>query len=239
MMRYWLTVALLLALATPALAQLEDSAYVTKFFGTTAAFAFDKPVTTESGWWGDMLPAGMTTDNVAINTLVNDLRTKNKLQPLLGPDEYVLLWGQEGTNTDGKYYYTIDFQGLRPSEVTAVFDSYGGAQKILPGATLSFWPMNKRNFYFSALNPGEPISCFINGTELGIKPDQAVTEAKKQILSALSAQFGAEMTLDVYLNQYVFADGGGGADLSVYAVIPTDLVPALQYPTGGDEAVGE
>jgi hypothetical protein len=239
MMRYWLTVALLLALATPAMAQLEDNDYVTKFFGATAAFAFDKQLTTESGWWGDLLPAALTTDNAAIIKIVNDLRTKNNSQPLLGTDEYVLLWGQEGNDTDGKYYYTIDFQGLRPSEVTAVFDSFGGAAKMLPGAALNFWPMNKRNFYFSSLNPGEPISCFINGAELSVKPEQAVAEVKQQMLSALSAQFGAAMTLDVYLNQYIFADGGGGADLSVYAVIPTDIVPTLQYPAGAEEAPGE
>lgn len=238
-MKYLLTFAVLLALASPALAQLEDNDYVTKFFGTTAAFAFDKQLPPDSGWWGDLLPAELTTDNSPIIKIVNDLRTKNKVQPLLGADEFVFLWGQEGTDADGKYYYTIDFQGLRPSEVTFVLDAYGGVKKLVPGSTMTFWPLNKRNFYFTTLDPSEPISCFFGGTELSIKPEQTVAAVKQQVQQVLSAKFGTEMALDIFLSQYLHADGGGGAELSVNAEIPTDLVPVLQYALGGEMPEGE
>jgi hypothetical protein len=240
MLRSLITVlALVLLLATPALAQLEDGDYVSKFFGTTAAFAVDKQLAPESGWWGDMLPPALTADNSLIISTVNGIRTANKVEPLLGQDEYVMLWGQEGINTDGKYYYTLDFQGLRPSEVQAVFAALGGVEQALPGATLSFWPMNKRNYYFSALALGEDILCYINGEEKRVAPGASVTQVKQDLSQMFLKQYGVEVNLDVYLNQYVFADGGGGADLSIYALMPTDMVPVLQYPDSEGGAPGE
>lgn len=230
MLRSLIALLVLLLLSTPALAQLEDSDYVSKFFGTTAAFAVEKQLAPESGWWGDLLPQALTMDNALIISTVNGLRTQLGVTPLLGQDEYVMLWGQEGINTDGKYYYTLDFQGLRPSEVQAVFDALGGVEQALPGSVLGFWPMNKRNYYFSALSLGEDILCYINGEEKHVAPSAAVTEVKQDLLQTFLKLYGVEVSLDVYLNQYVFADGGGGADLSVYAVIPTDIVPVLQYP---------
>ncbi len=231
--------ALLVLLATPALAQLEDDDYVSKFFGTSAAFAVDKQLAPESGWWGDLLPQALTMDNALIISTVNALRTAGNVTPLLGQDEYVMLWGQEGINTDGKYYYTLDFQGLRPSEVQAVFMALGGVEQALPGAVLNFWPMNKRNYYFSALSLGQEIQCFINGEEMQVAPGASVTDVKQDLVQLFLKLYSVEVNLDVYLNQYVFADGGGGADLSAYAVIPTDMVPVLQYPDSEEVPPGE
>lgn len=237
MMRFVLTGVLVLALTVPAWAQLADDDYVTKFFGSTAVFCVPKQLTTESGWWGDLLPQALTSDNATIVTAVNAVRSAKGVTPLLGAEEYVLLWGQEGTGPDGRYYYTLDFQGVRPSEVQALFTSLGGVAQLVPEAELSFWPMNKRNFYFSSLNPGEDVPCYFNGAEVKVSPNRPVAEVKRELNQLFNAKYGVEVGMDVYLNQYLFADGGGGADLSLYATIATDLVPVLQYPT--EEGMGE
>lgn len=239
MLRYWLVLALLLALTSPALAQLKDDDYVTKFIGTTAAFAFDKLPHFGDVVWGDSVPAELTTGGAIVLKIVNELRTKNKVQPLLDPAGFVSGWGQQGVGADGKYYLTLDFPGQRPSEVAAVLDYFGGAQQILPGATLSFWPLNKRDYYFSRFTPGEPISCLIGGTKLSIDPEQTLTAIRQQVLSALQAQFGPEIMLDVYYYQSLGADGGRRADLSVTAIIPTDIVPDLRDLADGPRNTGE
>lgn len=220
-----LALALFGALCTAAFAaQLSDDDYVTKFFGTTALFSVSQKLTTsDTEWWGDKLPATLTGDSSYIAGLVNAARLGKKVTPLLNPNEPLVTIGWEEAQGTG-FVYTVDFSGMRPSEVGAVIDSLGGAAKVLPGATLGFRPLNKRGFYASA-GLDEALKLDISGTVVEIPAAMQVKEAHAKVREVLVKLYGAAVVFDLYRDYYMNRDNSG-QDVNIYVEIPTELVPA-------------
>jgi hypothetical protein len=233
MPRMLLALCLLALLPAPAWAQLADDGYVTQYFGTTAALAVDKPLPPLESFWMQ-LPQALTQDSSLLVHTVNALRQAKGVQPLLGGDEHVMTTGQDGKNAaDGKYYYTLDFDGLRPSEVQAVIDALGGVDKLFPGAKLSFWPINRQSFSASA-EPGQALALIIGGEELRIDPATPVTTVRQQVAGVLKRLYGGSVEFNLYMNQDALQDGTSGCSVGADVQIPTSLVPALEYELQGE-----
>lgn len=211
-------------------ADLSDDDYVGKFFGTTALFTVQKQLANpETEWWGDKLPAQLMNGAAYLAGLVNAKRMDSNYKPLLNPQDALVIVGWE-EKIEGGYQYTIDFAGLRPSEVQMVVDNMGGVEKIIPGAMLSFRPLNRTSYYLSA-GLSEPIKLAVAGEELSFDTAMPIETIHAKLSGILKGKFGESVVFDLYRALYINRDSSG-QDITLYIEIPTELVPPYTGPMG-------
>lgn len=213
-----LTLALLTALSLiqPAAAAMSDQDYVTHAFGTVLVLHTPHQVINpEQGWWGDKVHKDLQNPSYLVG-IINSQRMQKKITPLLDPnDGGAILLDMEETDASG-YRYTIDFAGLRPSEVQALVDLLGGASKILPGATsATFEPLQRRSIYANSMG-GAPIVLMVGTTKIETTPDMDFADVRSRVDKALQGMFGKVVPFDFTVTRSVFMDGTDTADVSIY-----------------------
>lgn len=221
----------LLALsATAFAADLSDDDYVTKFFGTTALFTTPHQLANpETEWWGDKMPQQLTGGAAYIAGLVNARRMDAGITPLLNPqDALVVLIGEDPV--EGGFQYSIDFAGMRPSEVQLVVDNLGGTEKLIPGSKLTFRPLNRSSIFLSG-KLGDTLKVVIGGEELELAPAMTTEAFHGKVAEVLKRKYGETVVFDLYRDFYINRDSSG-QDISIYIEVPTDLVPPLEMPEG-------
>jgi hypothetical protein len=205
-----------LLLVQPALAAMADEDYVNHAFGTVAVLhASRQVVDPNQGWWGDKAAKEFQNPAYLVG-IINSRRMDRQIQPLLDPnDTSAVMLGIKETGPSG-FRYTIEFSGMRPSEVQALFDVLGGAGKVLPGATsVTFEPLQRRSIYGSA-TAGAPIMLSIGNTRIEATAGSNFDELRGRVASALQGIFGKPVPFDFTFSRSIFMDGTDTADISVY-----------------------
>lgn len=196
-------------------AELSDEDYTARYFGTKALLHSEEQIYNpdEMGWWTDKLPEQLTYDSAYLAGLVNAGRIARGDQQLLDPNEYVVMPGSE--NFMGSYYeYDISFLGMRPSEVELIFESLGGLEQILPGATLEFVPLKTRDYYFYSQDPGNNVIIKVGSESLDVSIDMSAHEIHDQLVRMFSAEYDNELNIDLYYSQQI-SSYRQGVDISI------------------------
>jgi len=219
-------IGLLIALAASApvfAAELSDDDYVTKYFGATALFTTPHQLANpETEWWGDKLPEQLTNGAAYVAGLVNARRMDSGYKPLLNPqDALVVLMGEDPV--EGGFQYSIDFPGLRPSEIQLVVDNMGGVEKLVPGAKLTFRPLNRSSIFLNG-KLDETLRVVIAGEELDLPPAMTMEDFHAKVDELLKRKYGEAVVFDLFRDFYINRDASG-QDISIYIEIPTELVP--------------
>jgi hypothetical protein len=222
--------------ALPALAEeIADEDYVNHYFGTTLVFTSPgQYVDPAVAWWGDSLPEMLRYDNGYLAGMINAWRMQNNITPLLEPTGYNIAAGYE-MQVEGGYEYNIDFIGIRPSEVELVLQSFGGAEAVMPGTTISWRPLRQRSYSAYSSQPGESLVLDFGPSSVTISPSSNLGSIQKQIEQLLREYYGPTVVFDLYYSQYSNRDGTAGSDISVYVEIPDPNAPMMSYE---EEPVG-
>jgi hypothetical protein len=211
--------AALLALAIASAgfaAEMSDEDYVTKAFGTTAVFTSSTQLVdpNSGGWWGEKLPAELSSNTGYLIGVVNAQRMSKNIKPLLDPNEYLISVGYE-EQTESGWTYFIDFSGMRKSEVTAIIELLGGPAKLLPNTTLSFRPLSTRSYYASAVDG--TVTLALQGQTVSFSVSSPLSEIRQKVAAGFRSGFGADVPFDIYVSQYSYNNGTIGGDVSIYA----------------------
>ena len=218
-MSKFMTVCFALALSLlplTASAAMSDEDYVAHAFGTVAVLHTPRQVVDpNSGWWGDKVAKELQNPAYLIG-IINSRRMDKKIQPLLDPnDGGAVLLDLEETEPSG-YRYTIDFAGMRPSEVQALVEVLGGASKILPTATsITYETLQRRSIYANS-SGGAPIVLNIGNARIESTAEVDFNGLRGKVDKALQAMFGKPVPFDFTVSRSVFMDGTDTADVSVY-----------------------
>jgi hypothetical protein len=225
-MRHLALVLWLLCLA-PAVALAQGSAeqpfpdedYVGRYFGVELHIIMQEqiPYGAES-WWADQLPPELLDSNYAAG-VVNAQRSANKIAPLLNTTDYFISPTNE-EQVDNGWQYTMEFTGLRPSEIKLLLDTLGGADKVFPGGALTYMPLLARSFNTWSEEPGVPLTLDINGHELTVKYGESLDSIRERASKLFAEVYGQEAMLEITMGQYSYSDGSGGSDFSIYAQLP-------------------
>jgi len=221
MLRNLLALAMVLVLATPALAELSDDQYVSQYFGTSAVFTTTtRLVDPNVGYWTDKLPQQLNSyDWGFVVGVVNTLRSTKGVTPLLDINTAQVLPGWEEELEGYGYKYNIDFVDMRPSEVQAVFTALGGLEKLLPGVNVSYAPLLVRNYWASNTNLDDPVLLTIGTQELKIMTGTPIREIQQMVQGALRESYSQDVLVDVSVDEYLQQEASG-LSISVTATIP-------------------
>jgi hypothetical protein len=196
-------------------AELSDEDYTARYFGTRALLHTQEQIYNpeEMGWWTDRLPEQLTYDTAYLAGLVNAGRLASGDQHLLDPSEYVVMPGSE--NFLGSYYeYDISFLDIRPSEVEMIFESLGGLEQILPGATLEFAPLKMRDYYYYSQDPGNNVIIKVGSESLDVSIDMSAHEIHDELVRMFRATYDRELNIDLYYSQQI-SSYRQGVDISI------------------------
>jgi len=194
----------------------NDDEWVNHGFGTVLVLHTPKQVIDPNqGWWGDLASKDLQNPAYLIG-IINSRRMDKKQTPLLDPNDTAsILLDMEETEPSG-YRYTVDFAGMRPSEVQALVDLLGGPSKLLQGATsITFEPLQRRSIYASSTGGG-PITIVIGSTQIQSQADMDFADLRGKVDKALQSMFGKPVPFDFTITRSKFMDGTDTADVSIY-----------------------
>ncbi len=197
-----------------------DDEYVTNYFGVSLTIFMSQPLEYPAeGWWTDALPQELMYDGSYAAGVINAQRSANGITPLVNATDYFIspTYDEE---VDGGWQYTIEFIGLRPSEIQLLLTTLGGAQKYFPDATLTYMPLLRRGFStWSDGDTGE-LTVDLNGEAFTVEFGESMASIRERAITLLEEIYGQQPLVDISMGQYSYADGSAGADLSIYVELP-------------------
>jgi len=197
----------------------SDDQYITEYFGTKVVIISSEQLADPNvGWWTDRLPDELQYGSSFAVGVVNAHRLETGDAELLNLNDMVMLSGWEEVVEAG-YMYTLDFIGIRPSEVELLFNALGGLDKFLPGVELSYEPLLTRNFFAMAEKIGSPLEFTIGSRTVEIDTNLSITEIREKLGSVLEEEFGSFEIPFLYLNYSIYEEGES-VDLSFDVELP-------------------
>ena len=210
------------ALALPVLSwgqELEDEDYVKQFFGTTLLLTSEQPLGDETIYWTELLPEDLLYGSGFIAGVVNSHRISIDDPNLINSSDEVVLTNWEELPVDEGFQYSIDFIGLRPSEVELVLGALGGLAEFLPGVSTSYEPLRRRGFSLYAESIGASLELKVGSDSYELDSNLPFNAIREEVEEIMRQQFGDVYVDDISLSYSIF-DGYESVSLYFEAEFP-------------------
>jgi hypothetical protein len=207
-------------------ADLADSDYTAKFFGTVVTFKLAAPLPLpDGGYWTDKLPLDLQ-DPTYIAGKVNPARQAAGRTDLVKEDD--LLFTMVGDDPGNTGSYSFGYAELTPKEVGLLLSSVDNLKSVFPSAQISYSPLTERLFDFSTDSLSGPIVFDKAGVQITVQPGTSAQQMLASFNAAFKQHFGGDAAVS-YLSYTEAAsdDGTGGRYISFDARIgPAPAPPA-------------